>query len=159
MIVARFSQRASGAGGAFAPVDKLRSYEKSKITCSFRSQDPCFAPPKIFSILLLQDPVLQPPPPREKNIMQTPTIFAHDRRRSLFSSRKLIRDAIQDNDFMQNLDSVQIREIVESMYPMEFQQDSVIIREGEVGSIVYVLQGHPRFTAVTFVTTEHAVLF
>lgn len=56
------------------------------------------------------------------------------------SSRQLIREAIQDNDFLQNLDNVQIREIVDCMYPVEFQKDSIIIREGEIGSIVYVLQ-------------------
>jgi hypothetical protein len=57
------------------------------------------------------------------------------------SSRELIRQAILHNDFLQNLDDAQMREIVDCVYPVDFQKDSVIIKEGDVGSIVYVLQG------------------
>lgn len=59
----------------------------------------------------------------------------------LFRSRDLIKAAILDNDFMKNLESTQIREIVDCMYPVEYAAESVIIKEGDVGSIVYVMEG------------------
>lgn len=55
-------------------------------------------------------------------------------------SRKLIKSAIMDNDFMKNLESAQIKEIVDCMYPMEYAKGSLIIKEGDVGSIVYVME-------------------
>lgn len=58
-----------------------------------------------------------------------------------FRSRELIKGAILDNDFMKNLESTQIREIVDCMYPVEYAAESVIIKEGDVGSIVYVMEG------------------
>jgi len=59
----------------------------------------------------------------------------------LFRSRELIKGAVLDNDFMKNLESTQIREIVDCMYPVEYASDSIIIKEGDVGSIVYVMEG------------------
>ncbi|CAK9820004.1 cGMP-dependent protein kinase 1 [Anthophora quadrimaculata] len=56
-------------------------------------------------------------------------------------SRELIKVAILDNDFMKNLELTQIREIVDCMYPVTFSAGSTIIREGDVGSIVYVMEG------------------
>jgi cGMP-dependent protein kinase len=56
-------------------------------------------------------------------------------------SRELIRSAILDNDFMKNLEMAQIREIVDCMYPVEYATGSLIIQEGAVGSIVYVMEG------------------
>lgn len=35
----------------------------------------------------------------------------------------------------------QIREIVDCMYPVEYAAGSLIIKEGDVGSIVYVMEG------------------
>ncbi|XP_046630491.1 cGMP-dependent protein kinase, isozyme 2 forms cD4/T1/T3A/T3B isoform X1 [Neodiprion virginianus] len=55
-------------------------------------------------------------------------------------SRELIKAAILDNDFMKNLELTQIREIVDCMYPVSFPAGSVIIREGDVGSIVFVME-------------------
>uniref|UniRef100_A0A224XKS9 cGMP-dependent protein kinase n=1 Tax=Panstrongylus lignarius TaxID=156445 RepID=A0A224XKS9_9HEMI len=55
-------------------------------------------------------------------------------------SRELIRAAILDNDFMKNLDLTQIREIVDCMYPVEYPSGALIIKEGDVGSIVYVME-------------------
>ncbi|XP_060522997.1 cGMP-dependent protein kinase, isozyme 2 forms cD4/T1/T3A/T3B isoform X2 [Cylas formicarius] len=55
-------------------------------------------------------------------------------------SRELIKAAILDNDFMKNLELTQIREIVDCMYPEEYKAGSLIIREGDVGSTVYVLE-------------------
>ncbi|XP_058984749.1 cGMP-dependent protein kinase, isozyme 2 forms cD4/T1/T3A/T3B isoform X3 [Musca domestica] len=55
-------------------------------------------------------------------------------------SRELIKSAILDNDFMKNLDITQIREIVDCMYPVKYAAKSLIIKEGDVGSIVYVME-------------------
>jgi cGMP-dependent protein kinase len=57
------------------------------------------------------------------------------------SSRDLIKSAILDNDFMKNLEMAQIHEIVDCMYPVEYAAGSLIIEEGAVGSIVYVMEG------------------
>lgn len=58
-----------------------------------------------------------------------------------YRSRELIKSAILDNDFMKNLEMTQIREIVDCMYPVEYAAGSLIIKEGDVGSIVYVMEG------------------
>ncbi|XP_055503223.1 cGMP-dependent protein kinase 1 [Leucoraja erinacea] len=55
-------------------------------------------------------------------------------------SKELIKEAIQDNDFMKNLELSQIQEIVDCMYPVEYGKDSCIIKEGDVGSLVYVME-------------------
>ncbi|XP_070154433.1 cGMP-dependent protein kinase for isoform X1 [Polyergus mexicanus] len=55
-------------------------------------------------------------------------------------SRELIKTAILDNDFMKNLELTQIREIVDCMYPVTFPAGSIIIQEGDVGSIVFVME-------------------
>ncbi|XP_001356691.4 cGMP-dependent protein kinase, isozyme 2 forms cD4/T1/T3A/T3B isoform X1 [Drosophila pseudoobscura] len=55
-------------------------------------------------------------------------------------SRELIKSAILDNDFMKNLDLSQIREIVDCMYPVKYPAKNLIIKEGDVGSIVYVME-------------------
>ena len=61
---------------------------------------------------------------------------------SYFSrSRDLIKNAIQENDFMKNLDTSQIREIVDCMYPVDYKKEQMIINEGDVGSLVYVMEG------------------
>lgn len=56
-------------------------------------------------------------------------------------SKEMIREAILDNDFMKNLELSQIHEIVDCMYPVEFGKDACIIEEGDVGSLVYVMEG------------------
>ncbi|XP_073452438.1 cGMP-dependent protein kinase 1 isoform X4 [Aquarana catesbeiana] len=55
-------------------------------------------------------------------------------------SKELIKEAILDNDFMKNLEISQIQEIVDCMYPVEYGTDSCIIKEGDVGSLVYVME-------------------
>jgi len=55
-------------------------------------------------------------------------------------AQELIRSAIMDNDFMKNLETSQIKEIVDVMYPMEYAKGSLIIKEGDIGSIVYVME-------------------
>lgn len=54
---------------------------------------------------------------------------------------KLIIHTLLDNDFMKNLEGTQIREIVDCMYPVQYAAGSLIIKEGDVGSIVYVMEG------------------
>ena len=49
--------------------------------------------------------------------------------------------AIADNDFMRNLERVQINEIVECMYEREFKREQFVIREGGVGTQLYVISG------------------
>ena len=52
---------------------------------------------------------------------------------------------------MKHLEEAQTEEIVDSMYPVEYNSGSCIIKEGEVGSLVYVLDGKfvPFCTTVT----------
>ena len=57
-------------------------------------------------------------------------------------TKELISNAILDNDFMRNLPTTQIREIVECMYPVQYGIGSTIIREGDVGSLVFVMEGN-----------------
>uniref|UniRef100_A0A673G2C7 cGMP-dependent protein kinase 1-like n=3 Tax=Sinocyclocheilus TaxID=75365 RepID=A0A673G2C7_9TELE len=55
-------------------------------------------------------------------------------------SKELIKSAILDNDFMKNLEMSQIQEIVDCMYPVDYDKNSCIIKEGDVGSLVYVME-------------------
>ncbi|XP_053208313.1 cGMP-dependent protein kinase 1-like isoform X1 [Panonychus citri] len=55
-------------------------------------------------------------------------------------ARDLINAAILDNDFMKNLDQQQIKEITDSMYPVNFEPNTWIIKEGDIGSVVYILE-------------------
>ncbi|XP_071035163.1 cGMP-dependent protein kinase 1-like [Parasteatoda tepidariorum] len=57
------------------------------------------------------------------------------------SSYLLIQKAILDNDFLKNLDAVQMKEITDCMAPIEYLADSLIIKEGDAGSVVYVMEG------------------
>ncbi|KAJ3610635.1 hypothetical protein NHX12_022727 [Muraenolepis orangiensis] len=61
-------------------------------------------------------------------------------------SKELIKEAILDNDFMKNLELSQIQEIVDCMYPVEYGKDSCIIKEGDVGSLVYVMEENGTLT-------------
>lgn len=51
---------------------------------------------------------------------------------------------------MKNLELTQIREIVDCMYPVTFPAGSIIIREGDVGSIVFVMEGNIIFIILNF---------
>jgi len=55
-------------------------------------------------------------------------------------AQELIRGAIMDNDFLKNLETSQIKEIVDCMYPMEYAKGSLIIKEGDIGSVMYVME-------------------
>ena len=56
---------------------------------------------------------------------------------------------------MKHLDEAQTEKLVESMYPVEYNSGSFIIKEGEVGSLVYVLDGKLNFALNFF----HCVLY
>ena len=59
----------------------------------------------------------------------------------LYRSKQLIKDAIFDNDFLKNLDSNQMREIVDCMYEKQVLKNQYIIKEGEAGQYLYVSAG------------------
>jgi cGMP-dependent protein kinase len=42
---------------------------------------------------------------------------------------------------MKNLEMDQIMSIVDCMYPLEHIDGSLIIREGDVGNLVYIMEG------------------
>ncbi|KAK2098622.1 cGMP-dependent protein kinase 1 [Saguinus oedipus] len=65
-----------------------------------------------------------------------------DLKQRIIMSKDLIKEAILDNDFMKNLELSQIQEIVDCMYPVEYGKDSCIIKEGDVGSLVYVMEDY-----------------
>ena len=58
-----------------------------------------------------------------------------------FSARDYLIGAIHGNEFLKNLSVTNIREIVDCMFPVEYKKDSMIIKEGDVGSRVYVMEG------------------
>lgn len=55
-----------------------------------------------------------------------------------------------ENDFLKNLDASQVREIVESMYPREFEKGSYVIREGDAGMSWNFLFSPPFFCVIYF---------
>ncbi|XP_073241493.1 cGMP-dependent protein kinase 1-like isoform X3 [Porites lutea] len=68
-------------------------------------------------------------------------------------SKELIKDAILDNDFLKKLEASQIREVMECMYEKKCKKDEYVIKEGEQGSHLYVLED-----GKVKVTKEGAVL-
>jgi len=57
-------------------------------------------------------------------------------------SKELIKDAILDNDFLKKLEASQIREVVECMCEKKWKKDEYVIKEGDQGSDLYVLEGN-----------------
>ncbi|XP_030384055.1 cGMP-dependent protein kinase, isozyme 1 [Scaptodrosophila lebanonensis] len=55
-----------------------------------------------------------------------------------YSAKQQIKDAIMDNDFLKNIDASQVRQLVDSMYPLSIGKGEFVIREGEVGAHLYV---------------------
>ncbi|KAM9326107.1 cGMP-dependent protein kinase 1 isoform 2-T2 [Gastrophryne carolinensis] len=105
---------------------------------------------KYQSVLAMPSPTqMGPRTTRAQGISAEPQSFRsyHDLTRQSFKkfikserSKDLIKEAILDNDFMKNLEISQIQEIVDCMYPVEYGKDSCIIKEGDVGSLVYVME-------------------
>ena len=58
---------------------------------------------------------------------------------SLCRTKEMIIKAINDNDFLRNLEKVQINEIVDCMYQREFTREQYVCREGGVGTQLYVI--------------------
>jgi cGMP-dependent protein kinase len=58
------------------------------------------------------------------------------------STKEFLREAILNNDFMKNLEMDQIMSIVDCMYPLERTDGSLIIKEGDVGNLVYIMEGN-----------------
>ena len=57
------------------------------------------------------------------------------------SSKEFIRQAIQGDDFLKHLSPSNIREIIDCMQLVDYKKETVIIKEGDVGSKLYVLEG------------------
>lgn len=55
-------------------------------------------------------------------------------------TKQLIKQAIHDNEFLKYLNESQIEEITLCMFPVSHARDSIIIKEGDVGSVVYVME-------------------
>jgi len=56
-------------------------------------------------------------------------------------SKQLIKDAINENDFLKNLEVAQVREIVDCMYPKNYNKNDMIVKEGDIGQALYVIAG------------------
>lgn len=46
-----------------------------------------------------------------------------------------------DHDFMKNLDIDQLNSIIDCMYPIHHDKDSLIIEEGDIGQLLYLIEG------------------
>lgn len=68
-------------------------------------------------------------------LSKTPQVYQKSQQ-----TKQLIKQAIHDNDFLKNLDQSQIEEITLCMFPVSHAKDSIIIREGDVGSVLYVME-------------------
>ena len=55
-----------------------------------------------------------------------------------FHTRSLIKEAIQDNDFLKNLTNSQLQDITDAMHEKKIPKGCYVIREGESGSYLYV---------------------
>ena len=59
----------------------------------------------------------------------------------------MIRQGLKENDFLTNLDPSQVRELVDVMFQKEFKKGEYIIREGDPGQNLYVIEGNNIFSA------------
>lgn len=77
-----------------------------------------------------------------QSLSKSQALAAHPLKRHSKSSKSkdTIRAAIKDNDFLTNLESSQVRELVEVMYQKDFKKGEYIIREGEPGQHLYVIE-------------------
>uniref|UniRef100_A0A4W5RH88 cGMP-dependent protein kinase n=1 Tax=Hucho hucho TaxID=62062 RepID=A0A4W5RH88_9TELE len=55
------------------------------------------------------------------------------------STKKLINEAIMNNDFLKKLDPQHMREMVDCMYERIYTEGQLVIQEGEPGNYLYVL--------------------
>uniref|UniRef100_A0A0K0FYZ6 cGMP-dependent protein kinase n=1 Tax=Strongyloides venezuelensis TaxID=75913 RepID=A0A0K0FYZ6_STRVS len=75
-----------------------------------------------------------------------PTLFNKEQNNTVLqhhpksvSDKRLIREAVQKNDFLRQLEKEQVIEIVESMYEWKVPPGEWVIREGEPGERVFVV--------------------
>lgn len=68
-------------------------------------------------------------------ITNTPQVYQKSQQ-----TKQLIKQAIYDNDFLKNLNHSQVEEITLCMFPVSHAKNSIIIKEGDVGSVVYVME-------------------
>uniref|UniRef100_A0A8P4FWA8 cGMP-dependent protein kinase n=1 Tax=Dicentrarchus labrax TaxID=13489 RepID=A0A8P4FWA8_DICLA len=61
------------------------------------------------------------------------------RRMRQLSTKRLINDAIMNNDFLKKLEPQHMREMVDCMYEKVYTEGQVVIQEGEPGNYLYVL--------------------
>ena len=54
--------------------------------------------------------------------------------------KDVIREAIHENDFLAHLQEDQIKEIIECMQPLSVEPNVSIIKEGDDGDKLYVIQ-------------------
>jgi cGMP-dependent protein kinase len=54
-------------------------------------------------------------------------------------TEEFLKNAIFENDFLKNLEIDQIDNIVACMYPVDFDEGVLIISEGDIGNILYVV--------------------
>jgi hypothetical protein len=64
------------------------------------------------------------------------------------STKELLRQAIHADDFLKHLSTATVGEIVECMHADVIKKDSTIIREGDIGSKLFVLEGNYRISTV-----------
>lgn len=55
-------------------------------------------------------------------------------------AKENIRQGLKDNDFLTNLDPSQVRELVDVMFQKDFNKEDYIIREGDHGQNLYVIE-------------------
>lgn len=79
----------------------------------------------------------EPKMPKNLEELEKDTPKSHPKNKG---SKDLIRSAIEVDDFLRHLSAANIAEIVDCMYAVEFKKDTVIIKEGDVGSRMYVLE-------------------
>ena len=65
---------------------------------------------------------------------------------TVLRTKKFLKNAIFQNDFLKNLELFQIESIINCMYPVEFEEDSLIVCEGEIGNVVYIIEGEEEKT-------------
>ncbi|XP_028325238.1 cGMP-dependent protein kinase 2 [Gouania willdenowi] len=55
------------------------------------------------------------------------------------ATKRLINNALMNNDFLKKLEAQHMREMVECMYEMNYTQGQLVIQEGQPGNYLYVL--------------------
>jgi len=70
-------------------------------------------------------------------------------------SKQVIRDAIMDNNFLKNLDTTQVREIVDCVYERRVKTGQFVIKEGDPGQHFYVAAGRSHLLSTAVTCNQH----